>query len=289
MAAGNFPQWSARLALLSAAALGLLLTWQLVQMFWLVVVGPDVETAPVPPVPRIQPAAAGREGFRWDLFGEARSAPAVVAPVQASRSDFRLRGLMSGGESAFAIIADDQGRERVYRVGDDLPDGSRLDEIEPLRVLLGRNGEREALELPREGIGGPAPARSSSRDATRAPASLPGIRGFEAPAGISAASLQEQGAASQAGSLADQISVLPVSGGGFRVRPGRDSTLFAELGLQVNDVVTAVNGQPLDSEEDARALFGEVMRRGEVSITIQREGREMTLRPDLAQILSRIE
>ncbi len=89
--------------------------------------------------------------------------------------------------------------------------------------------------------------------------------------------------------MAGAISVLPVSGGGFRVRPGRDARLFAELGLQVNDVVKAINGQPLESEEDVQSLFADVMRRGEVAITVNREGREMTLRPDLEAILGRLE
>ena len=276
--------------MLLAVALGLVLAWQLVQMTWLVVVGPEVESAPVPPVPRVQPAASGRDGFRWDLFGEARSAPAVVQPVRASRSNLRLRGLMSGGDSAFAIVADEEGREQVYRVGSELPDGSRLERIEPLRVILLRNGDTESLDLERDrpGRSASSAARSgaaSSRDDQRL--ELPGIRGLQAPSGVSAASLQP--ADSSTGGLADQISVLPVAGGGFRVRPGRDATLFGELGLQVNDVVTAVNGQTLASEADARALFADVMRRGEVSITIQREGREMTLRPDLSGILSRIE
>ncbi len=276
--------------MLFAIAAGLILAWQLVQMTWLVVVGPEVESAPVPPVPRVQPAASGRDGFRWDLFGEARSAPAVVKPVRASRSNLRLRGLMSGGDSAFAIVADEAGREQVYRVGSELPDGSRLERIEPLRVIVLRNGDTESLDLERDRPGRSASSaarstRSSRRDDQRL--ELPGIRGLQAPAGVSAASLQPAG--SSTGGLADQISVLPVAGGGFRVRPGRDATLFGELGLQVNDVVTAVNGQSLASEADARALFADVMRRGEVSITIQREGREMTLRPDLSGILSRIE
>ncbi|MFU8833189.1 MAG: PDZ domain-containing protein, partial [Wenzhouxiangella sp.] len=87
------------------------------------------------------------------------------------------------------------------------------------------------------------------------------------------------------GALASSINVMPVTGGGYRVRPGRDATLFAQLGLQVNDIVLAVNGQPLQSEEAARALFADVMQRREIAITINRQGREMTLRPDLEQIM----
>ncbi|MFW6339889.1 MAG: type II secretion system protein N, partial [Wenzhouxiangella sp.] len=251
---------------------------------------PEVESAPVPPVPQIQPAAVGRDGYRWDLFGEAARARPLPTVVPAARTELQLRGLMSGGERAFAIIADGAGNEQVYRIGDELPDGSRLATIRPLEVLIERDGSQEALVFERElsrPSARPTPASGGSDGNRSGIDSMPGIRGLQVPAGISAASLQRPDA--QVGALSDQIAVLPVAGGGYRVRPGRDATLFAELGLQVNDVVTAVNGQPLSSREDAQALFADVLRRGEVSITINRQGREMTLRPDLEQILSRIE
>jgi general secretion pathway protein C len=286
----RLPRWSGGFALFFGLCLSVVLAWQAVQIFWLVLAGPEVASDPVPPVPKIQPAAVGRDGFRWDLFGETQRAaalPQVVAP--AAQTDLQLRGLMSGGEQAFAIVADARGNEAVYHVGDELPDGSVLRAIEPLQILLERDGRQSALRLEREFAQRPrVSAAVASRPPGRSAApNLPGIRGFQAPAGISAASVQQPMAA-PAG-LADQISVLPVAGGGYRVRPGRDATLFAELGLQVNDVVTAVNGQPLTSREDAQALFADVLRRGEVSITITRQGQERTLRPDLTRILSRIE
>lgn len=276
--------WSKRLAQLSIALLALALLWLTVGMLWLVLSGPQVETLPMPPVPQVQPAASARDGFRWDLFGEpAASVPIVAAPIQTASGALKLKGVMGGGSEALAIIADEQGRERVYRRGDSLPDGSTVEEIEARRVIVARDGRREALEMPRAASSG---AAAPAARLAASPANLPGIRGFELPSGISAASLRQPG--STATSIADQVTVLPVAGGGFRVRPGRDATLFAELGLQVNDVVTAVNGQPLTTEEDARALFADVMRSGELSITINRQGREITLRPDLADLMSRL-
>lgn len=264
----------------------LLLAWLLVRMFWLILLGPEVEPDPVPPLPQIQASQAARDGFRWDLFGASTALrPVAVAVPVASRSELRLRGVMSGGAAAFAIIADAQGTEAVFRIGDGLPDGSTLTAIEPLQVIVERTGQREALSLDRDAPSAAASASSAPRRDVAA-TSMPGIRGFQAPAGISAASLQVP--ASPPAALADQIAILPVAGGGFRVRPGRDASLFAELGLQVNDVVMAVNGQPLSSEADARALFADVLRQGEVSITINRQGREVTLRPDLERILSRL-
>lgn len=236
----------------------------------------------MPPIPQAQARGAVRDGFRWDLFGEAPpTAPILTAPVAAASGNLRLKGVMAGGSDAFAIIADEQGRERAFRLGTELPDGSTVEEIETLRVILLRDGRREALELNRD----LSRATTQARPAAAARPQLPGIRGFEAPTGISAASL---GSPVSAAGVADQVSILPVAGGGFRVRPGRDARLFAEIGLQVNDVVMAVNGRPLASEDEARALFGEVMRSGELSITINRQGQELTLRPDLERILARL-
>ncbi len=277
--------WSKQLALLCSALLGLWVLWQGARLIWLLAAGPQVPSLPLPPLPQAQPAASVRDGFRWDLFGQASRAPVDMAtPVAAARGSLRLKGIMAGGADAFAIIADEQGREQVYRAGDALPDGSRVEQIETLRVILWREGRREALDLTRQSPvqAGPSAGGQSGSN------TWPGRAGLAAPSGISAASLQP-GTLSQtaiSGALSEQISILPVAGGGFRVRPGRDARLFAALGLQINDVVVAVNGQPLETEDEARALFADVLRRGELSITIQREGREMSLRPDLSQILS---
>lgn len=262
---------------------GLLLIWLSARLVWLVLAGPQLASLPMAPIPEAQAPASARDGFRWDLFGEAPpGVPVIAAPVMPASGSLRLKGVMAGGDDAFAIIADDQGRERSYRRGAELPDGSRLEEIEALRVVVQRDGRREALELDRALS---ASARAPTSSAAARP-ELPGIRGLQAPAGISAASLQVP--AASASGVSDQISILPVAGGGFRVRPGRDARLFGEIGLQVNDVVMAVNGRPLASEDEARALFGEVLRSGELSITINRQGREMTLRPDLDRILARL-
>jgi general secretion pathway protein C len=284
------PAASGRLALLTSTVLAIVAVWLLVRMAWLLLAGPDVESAPVPAVPRaVQTSVAGNGSFDWDLFGRSRQAAAptpVVAP--ASRSDLRLRGVMSQPRGGYAIIADGQGREEVYRVGDELPDGSHLESIEAQRVIIARNGRSESLEIDEARTSGrQTRATADSDSAPTQVAPLPGMRGFQAPTSISAASVQGLGDVGQLNpaAMADQISIMPVSSGGFRVRPGRDATLFTAVGLQINDVVTAINGQPIESEADARALFADIMRRGEVAITVNRQGREVTLRPDLDQIM----
>ena len=102
---------------------------------------------------------------------------------------------------------------------------------------------------------------------------IPGLRGFQAPAGISIASLPDVARTSglDANALADSISVMPVSSGGFSGPARSQCRLFAELGLQMNDIVTAVNGQPLQSEAAAQACLPMSLQRGEVAITINRQ------------------
>jgi general secretion pathway protein C len=287
--------WSGRLALVLAAVLALLIAWSLVRLAWLVVDGPRVDPAPMPPVPRALPQGAANGDFRWELFGSSAETVRTdrLAQAPATSLSLRLKGVVAAGAGGYAIIAGDGGEDRVYRVGDELDGGARVEAIEARRVLIERDGRTEALELDTAQPASAATTRTGARGGATEPAQLAGIRGLDSPRGISGgvASLPEAAAMGRGNlqELAGAISVLPVSGGGFRVRPGRDARLFNDLGLQVNDVVTAINGQPLESEDDVQALFADIMRRGEIAITVNRQGREMTLRPDLQDILGRME
>ncbi|MFU8832332.1 MAG: hypothetical protein ACNA7J_09275, partial [Wenzhouxiangella sp.] len=96
------PVWSGRLALIASAGLALLVVWLLVRLAWLAIAGPQVASAPVPPVPRMAQVASNGEAFRWDLFGSERAPTQVVQAVSPARSGLRLLGIMSGGPRAYA-------------------------------------------------------------------------------------------------------------------------------------------------------------------------------------------
>ncbi len=289
--------WSTRLAPLSALLAAIVVVWVAVRLAWLLVAGPEVASDQVPPIPRAVQTASPTGEFRWDLFGPARApAQPVVRELPSSRSDLRLVGVVSGGSRGYAIIADSQGTEGVYRVGDELPGGLNLEQVEPARVVISAAGRSEVLELDREG-GTRGSVRSSGRatspgqvsraapagERPAAVAPLAGLRGFQMADGAGVASMPSLAGVDVA-RLGQQISVMPVASGGFRVRPGRDATLFRDLGLQANDIVMAVNGRPLDNENAVQALFTDVLTRGEVAITISRHGQEIVLRPDIEQI-----
>lgn len=271
---------SARLATVAVAVLLLLLLWAAVRLLWQLVDGPEVPAVEMPPVPRAHSGGFATYDERWELFGRDHRAPLVVPrQVDTSPLALRLRGVVASGENGgYAVIADEGGRELVYRPGDELAGNAVLEAVEPRRVLIRRDGKIEALELPRQGAG--SSGSGSARPASGPPAAvsaIPGIRGMGGDNVQRAAA----GFGIDSSDLAGAISIMPVRGGGFRVRPGRDATIFRQLGLQADDVITAVNGQPVQSEQDARRIFDEVMSTGELAITVRREGRQQVLRPDL--------
>lgn len=287
------PAWSSRLALLSGALLALAVVWLLVRSLWLVLGGVSVDSAPALAVPQMSDSGGASGEFRWNLFGRSASPAVTLQPVVASDSRLRLKGVMAGNRG-YAIISASGSGEAVYRVGDELPGGGEVDAIESRRVIIVRKGRRETLALDPDAVSRsprPTPGNGTVRAAEKPARQLPGIRGFNAPSGASVASLPDAARSFglDAGKLSQSISAMPVAGGGFRVRPGRDARLFQQLGFQVNDVVMAVNGQPLESTQAVQRLFTEVMSRGEVAITVRRDGREMTLKPDLEQIMGSLQ
>jgi len=287
------PAWSSRIALLGSALLALAVVWLLVRSFWLVLGGVSVESTPPLPVPSLTTSSGASGEFRWNLFGRSQAPAVMLQPVPVSDSRLRLKGVMAG-DQGYAIIDISGEGEDVYRVGDPLPGGGEIETIESRQVIILRSGQRETLALDPNAV-----SRSRTDDRSRpgataaveAPERLPGVRGMNRPTGVSAASLPNvvRGLGIDADALSRSISAMPVAGGGFRVRPGRNAQLFQQLGLQVNDVVMAVNGQPLESAQAVQRLFADVLTRGEVAITVRRGEREMTLRPDLEQIMGSLQ
>jgi len=265
--------------------------WLALRIVWLLTSGPTTFTAPVPPIPQLVQSTRSNGEFRWQLFGQTQSLATPVQQVtQISRSPLKLVGVFSG-DDGYAMISDNSSGEQVYRVDDELPDGSRLVAIEADQVILSADGRNEILAMDASQARTTSlPARGAVRASGPNPlvgTTLPGIRGLQPGQSVSVASIPEltRTAGIDLSGMANSISVLPVNGGGFRVRPGRNAELFRQLGLQVNDIVVAVNGQPLQSEAQVQGLFADVLTRGEVAITVNRQGRETVLRPDIDQIL----
>lgn len=275
-----------RLTLAVNLLLVLWLAWLLAKLTWLVMAppaenaaAPPAPTAPVSAAPAGQAVNSGSRIAALHLFGEADSKPAAVAQevVPLDAPETRLKLVLSGlytaevPEQALAIIAEPGGDEKPYRIGDPLPGGAELKEIYADRIILSRAGRYETLRLVQDdAIGG----------MNRAPATL-------RPAGNSAEDpglvLQQyrESLRENPQSLLSLVRPLPVEENGqlvgFRLLPGRERGFLQQMGLRPGDIVTAINGQALDSPARGMQALQALQDQTNVNLEIRRGGQTMAL------------
>jgi len=268
LAARLDPARLARLAVWLLAGVCVLLALRIAVI---VLDGPEVTFEPIPVTPVAElPTEVG--SVDWRLFGTATEADyGFDRALPATPLTLRLRGVVTGPRG-YAIIVDEQGNEGVYRIEDELPGQARVVGIEPRRVVLERDGRREALELPGQGEAR-RPAARSETAGTATDGGYPASAGIGSLSGITSQfSLDPE-------ALARRITILPVAGGGFRVRAGRDAEIFTRLGFHANDVVVAINGQRVDNQAGVRAVFEDWDPAQPVAITVRRGDRQVVLTP----------
>jgi general secretion pathway protein C len=209
------------------------------------------------------------------IFGEAGAGPVVTKTVNApdTRLNLKLRGTIAAGDTkyAHAIIGDGKGKNEVYFVKDSVPGGAVLYEVYPDKVILNRAGTLETLRLPRtsESLGKPSARPRQTARATPSGGSIQQL-------------MQESG-----GSFTDILRPQPYMPNGelkgYRVYPGRDRRRFAALGLRPGDLVTDINGQPLNNLQAGMEVFKNLGDATQLTVTIERNGSPMALTLDTSQ------
>jgi len=76
---------------------------------------------------------------------------------------------------------------------------------------------------------------------------------------------------------------------GFRVYPGANRQAFARIGLRAGDLVTAINGTPLDDKDRAQEIFSTLNSSTDARVTVTRNGRQQELVLNIAQIAGEAE
>jgi general secretion pathway protein C len=276
LAAANqlLPQW---VALILAIAIA----WQVARIVWMLVPAPSlgdpVENRPAGAVPSAASDAGPDVGAiaGTHLFGEAR---AIVAPEPAEEvhddlAETRLNLLLKGTIAAtsdslsLAIIAANGNDDKVYTVTDTIVPGTTLHAVYSDRVILNRDGQLEALKLPKEFPGGPARAPVYSMPlATSTPDPAPSI---------------QEVVSQNVTKLADVIRPTPyfVAGQqqGYRVYPGRNRKQFAALGLRPGDLIKDIDGASLTDPQQAMEIFQNLGSSDQVTVTVERNGQPQVL------------
>jgi general secretion pathway protein C len=216
----------------------------------------------------------------------------AVTPVASSTAD---QGLMPGTDSSVSdrpqtllLIAVTPGRNKsegtaqigtnpdnpqTYVGGALLANGARLEEIHRDHVVLRRGDQTAKLYL----------FRRDSAIASTSNALL--SVGGDSEAKVAAPITREI--------LTDYLRPSPIYDGerllGYQVYPGAKASVFARLGLQAGDVITAINGLPLSEPQQAMELFSELTRGAAVTAVIQRKSERHHLALDGALILADVE
>ena len=214
------------------------------------------------------------------LFGTAAiEATGDAASAPATSLRLTLAGTIAGQDPAkgWAIIGQTAQDAKVYATGANIPGGARLREVYADRVILERGGRLETLALPR--LTGDA---SAGAVASRSPPPRPSLAD-------SVQALVRRDPIT----VSEFIRPQPVFAGGqqkgYRVYPGRNRAQFASVGLMPGDLVTAVNGSPLNDPNSGLEMLRGVSAGGAVTLTIERNGTEQQLTIDPTAALAEIE
>jgi general secretion pathway protein C len=215
------------------------------------------------------------------LFGVPAVDPASQDPANAPQSAANL--LLAGTiatqdpKRGVAIISDGGGPSKVYAVGDRVG-GASLHSVYLEHVILDRAGALETLLLPRILV-------------SNSPPGSPALRRPGADQRTVAAVDNIRHMVQQDPSILDQVMRTVASYDnaagklrGFRAYPGRNRQIFSKLGLKSGDLVTAINGTPLDDPQRSQDVFNTIQTSDHVTVTVERGGQKQDITLNIAQV-----
>lgn len=277
-----------RLSALVTLLLIVLLAKALASLTWTLLPAPDENMAgfvqPGPAPAQARPASTRVSALsieRLHLFGEAgKAAPKAAAKVvdaPDTRLNLKLHGVLASDNLAIAraIIADGKGLEDAYAVDDKLPGNAVLKEIHADRIILEYRGRLETLRLPKDAntlVNHRAAAATAGRGRSAA--------AISASTADTGALLRQYRDAltTDPQSVMELVRAEPVRDRatgklkGYRIRPGRDRQLLSRFGLRAGDVVTSINGIPMDNPLKALELMRDVSNLSQISLEVERNG-----------------
>ncbi|HEY6984583.1 MAG TPA: type II secretion system protein N [Rhodanobacteraceae bacterium] len=267
--------------------LGALAIWLLARLIWLLVPRGDVALGTATPQVGDSGPAPARSIAKWHLFGNTPLAAAGVGG--AGTLAMILRGTLADRDPAagIAVIGDSERGELAFRAGEEIAPGAKLARVYPDHVVVLRDGAEETLKLTRDENLMPgnivrAPTNPSGRPGTAAAAA-----GTSASAGTLGTATTTRAPADwqqtvdrlrqNPGELARRVPIEPVLDGnrltGVRISAAADATLLGRIGLRAGDVVTAINGAPVNSIARGEQIVDSLRTASSARVTVMRDGK----------------
>jgi general secretion pathway protein C len=208
---------------------------------------------------------------RAQIFGQAPPKGAEETNLAPSNLNITLTGVAVQPRGGCALVIVQGQPESAYCAGEELAPGARLEAVEKDRIVILRNGQREAVTLKdvekTAGLIVPPPIVP--------PIVQPGPAGGQF---VDRRQLQQQLGKPE---FLSQALIVPNPDGGFLVRQIQPGSLYEKLGLRQGDVIRNVNGQTLTSMDDVMRLYQQFGSAQRVLVEVQRQGRSETLYYDM--------
>jgi general secretion pathway protein C len=203
--------------------------------------------------------------------------PATQDPGSAplSSASLVLAGTIATQDPKRGVaIISDGGPAKVYSVGDNVS-GASLHSVYLDHVILDRAGALETLVLPRLTAGARSMPVARRPGDSRTVAAVDNIRRMVQ---------QDPGILDQVMRTVASYDNTAGKLRGFRAYPGRNRAVFGKLGLKPGDLVTAINGTPLDDPQHSQDVFNTIQTSDHVTVTIERAGQKQDITLNIAQV-----
>jgi len=269
------------------AVLAFYVLWQagsLVWKLWLLNAEPPQTIVLLPLSPENTGSESLQNLLRYPLVrSESLSTTAESASINAPETSLNLKlvGLMysTNKDEARAIIESPNDGARSYATRERVADNAEIYSIEPDRVILFHAGRQEALMLD------PKDETSGSQQGT-GNQSVPDPNNNQASTGLPQGSSQNLvDAPKKMDDLMRDFSATPVVENGellgFRLKALKKPEIMKEWGVGPDDVITAVNGIPLNSPGKIMVLYDKLKKQREFEITLNNGGNSRTITVDL--------
>jgi general secretion pathway protein C len=273
----------------------LILSLSLARLFWLVFPVPVVPQATVALPMNRGPVDTGNNSVNVAqlkasaVFGKAEAAPKQDQPavIESKAVDTSLNltlvGVVESSDESFArAIITSGDKQDVYAINAPLPVGNNvtLSKVMGDRVIINNNGQYESLWLYQNDPNAPP----ISTPVARAPQGDSQLVNKYGPYGQDARPQDANGESALVEASRNLSDVVAMSihreNGqvvGYKIRPGRDAEKFKAVGLQADDIVTAINGMPLTNPAKIMEIYKNMGNTTSASLEIKRGGSVITV------------
>jgi len=202
-----------------------------------------------------------------------------VKTLQQTELGLKLWGTVYGiTGKTYAVIEETATRkQRLFSIGDEVQSAS-VDMILREKVVLGVNGKKEILRI--EKLTGKRSKVPAKRKSTT-PRSVPAESGSKDEKEVVIQRSRIDDAIQNVNQLMKHVRIRPhFTNGqpdGLKLTGVRPGSIFTDIGFRNGDIITGVNGKPIESVDDALKFYSSLKNATNVDLQIRRRGAGQTI------------